>query len=265
MRGRFEFSKNRRKGELNTVSSRKSADSLDVFYAKMPKEMKPLFYSVQIVALLLPASGFAQGQHLARGVGFDTVRLESEITLDFVSATEGLSALLRGLKIPGGVAAVSGCPGEVRKTLRIPGNIDLRSALDAGHNLYENYRWNIEAGVTNFLPKDTMPALLTPISRLEWDTGSSASLSLNRLSRVAANNLAQLGFISGLNSGLGLQKPPRVVDGVAIPLPPGKRFSVENTSLLGALNAIVASYGAVVWTYVERRCDQPPTFQLSVH
>jgi hypothetical protein len=105
------------------------------------------------------------------------------------------------------------------------------------------------------------------VGQFEWDTAANEPAPVFRLfdSNGIKDRLAGLGIVpyTGLEYGPGLQKPPRIINGVAEPRQ-GQKYKVENVTLLTALNTIVASYGDAFWWYEEQKCGGQKTYRISV-
>ncbi len=83
-------------------------------------------------------------------------------------------------------------------------------------------------------------------------------------SEEVKRRLPELGFVRGLQPELGLQKPPGVVDGQAERARAGRKYTVEDVTLLEALNRVVGSDDHAFWWYEERACNGEKTNHLQI-
>jgi hypothetical protein len=168
----------------------------------------------------------------------------------------------------GMISTSTGCTNRVLNSIQFPEGTILAAALDAIVALDGAHYWTIQDGVINFLPKQGMPSVMDiRVSQLEWDTTDYIHVPVDRLLTALGfhERLATEGVVGRPLSPSTLSKPPRVIDGVPERRVKIHRGKVENTTLLGALNAIVASYGGdAFWFYEEEKCGSQRTYQLIV-
>jgi hypothetical protein len=200
------------------------------------------------------ANGTSEGELLNRQVSIFLPGQDGSIEAAFGAA------LLRA-RVPGGVASVSGCAGEI--TYEFPGReTSLRDALDKIVSTSRSARWQIDSGVVNLVPVKDMPALLDlPVVKFSLErvkTPREALLYLFDLPEVR-ERIAQL-HLQELTANLGLSdlqrpgSPPAIVSEF--------RVHCENTTLRGALNAIARAHGFAVWSYTERHCGGRNEFRM---
>jgi hypothetical protein len=167
----------------------------------------------------------------------------------------------------GGMVIVSGCGDQPRSPLRLPADSSLAAALDMIVSIFPTHYWTIQdGGAINLLLKQDMPPIMDfPIRQFEWNTAAFAGLTVGRLfrSKGVDDRLARLGMVAGLETGPGLQKPPRVINGVPDLPRKGQEQKTENLTLLQTLNAIVVSYGDGSWLYEEQQCGNNKMYRIS--
>lgn len=173
--------------------------------------------------------------------------------------------ILKSAERSGGIALVSGCDNPV-SPLTVPPRWSLAGALDLLTAVYPKNDWTISDGVVNVLPRQGRPAVLEiQMAHFEWNTADLVSLSVDRL--FQSNNIRQYlaahRMESGLGQGTGLFPAPRVVKGKPAPKQDGRGYQMENATVLSTLNAIVGSYGNVVWSYEQRTCDGHGVYYIS--
>lgn len=188
------------------------------------------------------------------------------VHLEFASTREGLSAVLRSAKLPGGITTSFGCESKSARALSLPPGLPLNDALDSVVSLEGTHYWAFQQGVVNLLPTKGVPDVLsTTTGHFEWNTGTRVLPTLHQLfaSPSVRGRLKELGLTSALESIILPQKAPQVVDGRPVVAVNGEHRVVENATLVSILNAIVASHGVGMWSYEERRCGSEKTFQIS--
>ena len=161
--------------------------------------------------------------------------------------------------VPGGGARVEGCAEAPQKSIRILGTT-LREALDSITTADPAYRWEVHEGVVNLVPAEGLPALLRLRvgvfdSKDAADT-STALVYLFGLPEVR-NGAAKLGLTQAFccNALSGISPAPPT---------PGKPLEVvlKDVTVQDALNTLVRVNKHGVWTYRERRCGTPNTFDF---
>ena len=110
------------------------------------------------------------------------------------------------------------------------------------------------------------------VPQFEWDTADHVQGTVRRHfdSGAIKEHLSGLGLAEeDLQYGLGLQRAPRIINGVPEPPAPGQRCRLQDVTILAALNRIVASYKMAAeyndafWSYEGRRCGSEKTYQIS--
>jgi hypothetical protein len=213
----------------------------------------------------LPPAVFAQEPSPSMRVEAQGIDLQEVVSVNPGSARQVITEILRSAQRAGGMVTLSGCGEPDQGTFRAAGRSSVASALDLLTATYPEYYWSIQDGAVDLLPRRNRPkAMDIRIQHIDWDTTASVNLSIDTVFHVGGVGglLAKLGIAAGLEEGPGLQRPPRVVNGVPEPPPQGRKYELENVSVLTALNAVVASYGSAIWWYDERTCDGKTTYRL---
>ncbi len=218
-----------------------------------------------VMASALHPALLAQGATARMRTEAEGVDLNQGVSLAPSSIQEALAGILRSAGRPGGMVVRSGCGDPAQSPLLVGSGSSLAGALDLMTSVHPAYYWTIREGVVNILPKrDPPPVMDVRIERFEWDTTAAVYLAVSNLSQSDSvrRRLAALGAAEALQQGPGLQPVPRIVNGVAEPRPPGRRYRVEGVTLLSALNAVVASYPNAIWYYEEWHCAGRRTYSF---
>ena len=122
----------------------------------------------------------------------------------------------------------------------------------------------MDNSVVNILPREKAPGLMrVRIGSFQWNTRDHVGVVIDRLFAMdsVSGFLVELRIASGLRSIIEPQQAPRVE---GAPLQPvGQEYSLSDSTLLGALNRIVASYGNAVWVYTENHCGGKSEYDIS--
>jgi hypothetical protein len=222
-----------------------------------------MYSKLGVVILSLHASLAAQGSRAESEEG----HLRVDLSLGPSSVREEAAAILRSAGRPGGIVALSGCNEPSRIPIAASMGSSLASALDLLVALRPSYYWTSDQGVINVLPRGSLPSVMSVrVERFRWDATDSVHLAVSNLSQLGEvrRHLAAMGEAAGVEIGAGLQRPPRILDGVPEHRPAGRSYSVADIPLLKALNEVVASFGGSVWYYEERSCEGRITYSFSV-
>jgi len=196
-------------------------------------------------------------------------RLTTEVSLESSSPRGGADAVVRSAKRGGGFVTVSECRDTgLRRSLRLPTGTSLADSLDMIVSLDQSHYWTIEGEVVNVLPNHNMPEVMrTIIANFEWNTADTIQLTIQRLSQVdeIRTQIKKWGGKQGVDVGIGLQKPPRIIAGQATSQALGEHREARGLNFLLTLNRIVASYGTAFWWYEERTCGDQKTFEIGGH
>lgn len=209
----------------------------------------------------------AQGPSAAARVQAAQDHLRQTVELQSGTVVEAFSYTLKSTGKPGGMIMLSACGDADRSPLRLPADSSLAGGLDMIAAVFPAYYWTVQdGGAINLLPKQGMPpALDFRIPQFDWETAASANLTVHRLFQTKGldGHLAKLGIVTAVESGLWLQKAPRVVNGVPETPRQGKEYRVENLTLFEVLNAIAISYGDGSWVYEEQSCRGEKSYRIS--
>jgi hypothetical protein len=190
----------------------------------------------------------------------------AEVAVGSGTAWEAFEGLLKSAEQPGGLVISTGCTAPIRTAFFAPAKSPISTVLDLLIAVFPGHRWIVQDGAIDLVPARLPPLLQTSVTRFEWNTSAAVQLNVQRLfqSDAVRNRISQLGLVAGLDRGPGLQRPPRVVDGVIEAAPRGEAKTLDGVTLIGVLNAVVASYRTAVWRYEERTCEGPTTYSVLV-
>lgn len=167
------------------------------------------------------------------------------------------TSALSTTNVPGGMVKINSCnPVAVLKPwqARI---FTLRDALDSIAQAEPDYRWSINDGVINLMPKGEEPTLLqTRIGRLKIKDAESIYLPLSKL--------MSLPEVRESITQLGLSEAPHLLIGGFSLRSDKPRYTIDfqNVTLKEALNTIVRTHGRAVWNYQETRCNGKTEFSI---
>lgn len=209
----------------------------------------------------------SEGPSGAMRMAIRDLQLPSSLDLGAVSTRDGFTAALRMMRKPGGVVTVrSGdCEVESRKFFTLPGGFPLDHALDALVGIESNSFWVLNNGAINLIPAQGLPPIMqVRVPDFEWDTSDFVRRTMDRLflSGPVRTFLEGAERERGIISIVQPSKPPRIINGVAVPENPGERHVIREQRLIDLLNSIVASYGDGVWSYQEWSCGGKKYFQI---
>jgi hypothetical protein len=200
-----------------------------------------------------------------------TTRIELEQThlphdVDFKTGplAAAYDSLVLTAQRPAGAVFTKGCEVPEQALVSIPSAYSLADAFDVLTTSYTTHHWSIHDGVVNLLPKGKLPAVLdTLIGRFEWDTNETPGGSVGSLFQLSnvQHRFIELGITQAYGTG-ELQAAPCMF---CVRSPPtGRKWKVENVTLLTALNRIAASYGNARWVYEEWTCGSK-IFRFGAH
>jgi hypothetical protein len=167
---------------------------------------------------------------------------------------------LKESRTPGGVVRINECrsDGDTATPFAEMNSATLRDVLDGITILDPQYRWQVDNGVVNLVPRlQPLPELLnTRIKKFEVKDATGISYMLSELQSLPEVREQ----VVKLNLSQALQW--RTI----LPLYPQKRYDIscEDVTLQEALNAIVRTYGRGVWEYKETHCPGQPV-EYSLH
>lgn len=169
-----------------------------------------------------------------------------------LTAVEALTEALEEFGVTGGAVALAGDGNERKLTIR-PANDTLRAVLQGIVAAEPRYRWAVDNGAVNLLPRKTAPALLDvfipTFNSMDANNVPSATSILLGLPaiREAAHRLGidRVEINTGMLAGVPLP-------GAETPKPPKPLAAhCKNVTLRQALNSIVKANGKGVWIYEE--------------
>lgn len=219
-----------------------------------------LLFFMGISMWLIPAQSETKGHMrkdalLARPVaGMESVNF---------STVSALEAALSSAGVPGGITVITGCMITPEKTIHVSGTT-LGAVLRSLVHADPRYRWSIEDGVVDLLPRQGVPPILSvKIRTLDVKDAANLSDAANVLFglpefREAATRfgLVQGGVQSFLSSGGGQAEEAEREHRTF-------QLHLKNTTVLSALNTIVRANKGGVWIYNERYCNGRGVFNIS--
>ena len=218
---------------------------------------------VKSIVITIALAIVALGQNNSETKETEQSLLSREITLselhDVGTPTIFQIALLNA-NLPGGVVAVS-CDASPKKYFVAPQSTSLETLLINLEQTDPNYRWQLDNGVVNLLPRKGMPMLLeTPIKKFNVSnvTGQEALNLLQEKSEVKIKK-AELGLdkaVISINkaSSLSLDSEQNNT--------PTFNLNLKGATFRQILNEIVKAQGRGTWIYTEKHCGNTSTFSV---
>ncbi len=221
----------------------------------------PSFFAIGIMAIFV-ATTFGQDQRTKAAQDI-LGRLVTWGDLNDLTVMEAFSKALVATRVPGGVVVVENCNGSA-KYASIPSGSSLGDALDIITLAEPRYRWELEGGVVNLVPTDTVPPFLSlRIAEFDVQNAKTVFEPLNRLLALPAlqKRKAELNLTEGMTR-LGLSSLPRPgFDANKDDI--GFAVRCHEATVREILNAIVRAHGRAVWAYTERHCDGRNEFRIN--
>jgi hypothetical protein len=177
------------------------------------------------------------------------------------SIVSGLEVALSFCAAPGGVVVSRGC-GNTEKTFHL-GGTTLGAVLKSLTKADPRYRWAIEDGVVNLLPKKGVPPLLkVKIKNFDVNDAPSMMYAKGVLASLPEYREAvkRLGLVQGGFAGSAS------FDGMGGKMSrkrPSFQVHLHNATVLSVLNAIVRARKRGVWIYTERHCKGERVFWIT--
>ncbi len=187
------------------------------------------------------------------------IRIDHDVEVQNWRVQDILLYLLHGTGLHGGVAEIAACSDLPKARLNIKKGTTVQQAMDALVAANPGYRWELNGGVVNLMPRGGVPLLQTRIARYQKDMTDREILAV--IGDVLAlpevrERAAALSLKPGM-SGIGL------FAGESHPLPRQSvpvRINIQNLSLQEALNKIVQASPNAAWIYHETDCDRTKTY-----
>lgn len=171
--------------------------------------------------------------------------------------------LLHGTGLHGGFAEITGCSDLSKGRFQIKQGVTVRQAMNALVAANPGYKWELNGGVVNLIPRGGAPLLQTRITKFQKDTTDQEIL-------VVIGDVLDLPEVRERAAALGL-KPGMGGIGLfagenhPIPRQPVPvHINVQNLSLQEALNKIVQASPNAAWIYHETDCDGAKTFVVEM-
>jgi hypothetical protein len=173
---------------------------------------------------------------------------------DLITTHDAFVRSLISARVPGGVVTTSNCSQEAKLQTDILA-LPLFESLNRITQADPQYKWEVERGVINLIPRAREPEVLK-IRIREFRVKNSPSLDLILEQLLALQEVKSDPNGRRVNQGLrygGLSSPSQVQQ---------LRLSVRNATLREALNAIVRAHGRAVWAYAESHCNAQDRFTI---
>lgn len=163
---------------------------------------------------------------------------------------------------PGGMVVVKDCANAPSATVAVRGTT-LGDVLRSIERADPRYRWTVEDGVVNLLPKRAVPPLLmVKIDNIDVRGAANPSEAANVLFglsdfRRGASRLGlHQGGIQSFLGSAGGKSPGQGEERHVI------RLHLKHTTVLSSLNAIVRANRGGVWIYNQRSCRGHNVFNI---
>jgi hypothetical protein len=218
-----------------------------------------------LISILAPLC-IAQEQASKTPVRIGDIVLARAAYIDHGSTREMLRAVLYSANVSGGIVLTSGCQPAPDIYFQGWSGQPLTQLLDGMVALDQAHTWSFRQGVVDLLPRTNTPAVFNlSIKHFEWITSEFTNAIVGRLFQEESirRHLAGRGLVPGIETGPGLYRAPRIVDGHPEQGPPGEAKSVDGLDVLSVLNAIAASHESAVWWYEERVCGTEHTYTIN--
>ena len=176
-----------------------------------------------------------------------------------------IEQILSGTGVPAGLAESESCSSEPTASLKVRQGVTIREALDNFVAQNRDYRWVLDGGVVDVIPRRA-PALLdarvhsfqADIKEAEMGFPLFELMGLPEVQKRAAELKLKSGIWQG---GLGAyeehpepKKPPASF-----------HISAKDLPLREVLNSIVRAYPGAIWIYSEtQQCDGEGTYILGL-
>jgi len=206
--------------------------------------------------------GVVQEQPKGSGKPYDRgpMRIEQK------SLTEGLADVLRAARKPGGIARIHKRGSVERKlTTLVNDPVRIAAALDTLISTEPEYKWVLENGVVNILPKKELPSLLSVQVRI-FEAKNTASMH-DLVAKLLASpevkkaqvefhleaNPLRFGFDRLNHPSTESTEEKRTLD-----------VQCRNCTVREVLNRIVRAHGFAVWAYDEYELQETKRFQIGI-
>jgi hypothetical protein len=167
--------------------------------------------------------------------------------------------VLQGTGLRGGLAERAGCSNLTEGRLKIKQGATVRQAMDALVAANPGYRWELQDGVVNLMPRDGVPLLGTKIAKFQMEaTDREIEMVLQDVLRLheVRERQAALGLKDGVHRGGAEAVEEHPAPRQSLPV----QVNVQNLSLREVFNKIMQAAAKGVWIYHETDCRGTKTF-----
>jgi hypothetical protein len=192
----------------------------------------------------------------------DNVSIDGDIDRSEVPVAF-MGQLLGGTGISGGFAQLEGCSSAPALHVTAKKGMTIREVMDSFVTENLAYRWHLDGGVVNLMPRAGLALLDARIRNFRLNTTDqqmSAGAVLYDLIRLpeVRQQAAELKLQPGI-----MQGGPGVVDEHPAPRKPVPIVvNLNDVSLREAFNSVARAYEHTIWTYFERDCDGAKTYVI---
>ena len=192
------------------------------------------------------------------------IRIDHDIVAENQPVSSILQDVLRGTGVPGGFAQIAVCSDVPKGRLKLKQGTTIREAMDAFIATNPNYRWRLQGGVVNLMPRDDVPLLDTKIVEFDKDA-TDREIPAVLQDMLGLDEVRKRAAALGLKEGFW-QGGPGAVEEHPVPRQPVPvHISLRNVSLRDAFNEVVRTSGkGVLWIYYETDCNGERTYIVEV-
>lgn len=171
--------------------------------------------------------------------------------------------ILNGTGLHGGFAEIADCSGLPMGRLHIKKGVTVRQAMDALVAANPGYKWSLQDGAVNLMPRDGVPLLRTKIVKFQMNATDNAIPAL-------LQEVLKLPEIRKGEAALGIKEGPGQGGGFAVDMHPAPKrpvpvqIEVQNVTLQDAFNKIVHASPKGVWVYSETDCNGAKSFVVEM-
>ncbi len=218
---------------------------------------------IVLVAINIALAIVVFGQNNTVTKEAERVLLNREITLpelDYVETSTIFQMVLLNANVSGGIVAVN-CDVSPKWNFVASHTTSLEAFLINLEQTDTNYRWQLDGGVLNLLPREDTPKLLeTPIKEfnVEKVTAQEALNLLQKKSEVKKRK-AELGLDKAI---ISINKASAVILGSEPNTTPTFNLNLKGATFRQILNEIVKAQGRLTWIYTEKHCGDTNVFSI---
>jgi len=215
-----------------------------------------LIASIFVGAIANPSSMLAIRVSSTRAQRVDMTNRNGQRTSSDIPTQGRFLLALVAAHVPGGSVWIRQCSGQEPVFHQDQTILPLSDALDSITRVDPRYRWQIDKGVVNLIPRTGEPAVLK-VRIKQYRTKTTLNEALRQLLRLpeVKTEAARIGL--KITSGGLLLGPSPYYGG-----PSEVSVDVKDLNLREALNALVRAHGRAIWEYREYRCGGTNEFSI---